>query len=278
MEIQANNIYLGNCLELMEYVQDKSIDAIICDLPFGYTANKWDEILPFDKMWSAYERIIKPDGNIILFSAGMFTHRLALSNERLYRYELIWKKSKCGSPLTAKYMPMKKHENILVFGNSAAKYNPQLKEGTPYKRNYTPNKKNNMQYGIKGVETDNNGTRHPGSVLEFNQKWRRQDQLHPTQKPVELMCWLVRSYTNPGDIVLDNCCGCGSTCVAALLEGRNFIGMDINEEYVRITRERIDAVNKVKDMDKDYDFNTFGAKKKDVKDSEEEVIISNALF
>jgi DNA modification methylase len=238
-EIKRNNIYLGDCLELMPMVPDKSVDAIICDLPFGYTANGWDQIIPFDKMWEQYERLIKDDGNIILFCSGMFTHKLALSNEKLYRYELIWQKSKCGSPFTAKYMPLKKHENILVFGKSAAKYNPQLTEGTPYKRNYTPNKTNNMKYGIKGVSTDNKGTRHPGTVLDFPQQWRRQDQVHPTQKPVELMEWLIKSYTNPGDLVLDNCCGSGTTCLAAYKTGRDYIGMEIEEEYYNIALDRM---------------------------------------
>lgn len=239
-KFEINKIYLGNCLELMNSIPDKSVDAIICDPPYSITANEWDNILPFSKMWEQYERIIKNDGNIILFSSGLFTYKLALSNEKLFRYELIWKKSKCGSPFTAKYMPMKKHENILVFGKPAAKYNPQLIEGEPYKRNYTPHKVNNMKYGIKGVETDNKGTRHPSTILDFPQKWRRQDQLHPTQKPVELMEWLINSYSNEGDLILDNCCGCGTTCVAAVRTNRNFIGMEIEEKYYKIAVNRVE--------------------------------------
>ena len=123
-KFEINKIYLGNCLELMNSIPDKSVDAIICDPPYSITANEWDNILPFSEMWEQYERIIKNDGNIILFSSGLFTYKLALSNEKLFRYELIWKKSKCGSPFTAKYMPLKKHENILVFGDSAAYYEP----------------------------------------------------------------------------------------------------------------------------------------------------------
>ena len=239
-KFEINKIYLGNCLELMNSIPDKSVDAIICDPPYSITANEWDNILPFSEMWEQYERIIKNDGNIILFSSGLFTYKLALSNEKLFRYELIWKKSKCGSPFTAKYMPMKKHENILVFGKPAAKYNPQLIEGEPYKRNYTPNKVNNMKYGIKGVATDNKGTRHPSTILDFPQKWRRQDQLHPTQKPVELMEWLINSYSNEGDLILDNCCGCGTTCVAAVRTNRNFIGMEIEEKYYKIAVNRVE--------------------------------------
>lgn len=239
-KFEINKIYLGNCLELMNGIPDKSIDAIICDPPYSITANEWDNILPFGEMWKQYERIIKDDGNIILFSSGLFTYKLALSNEKLFRYELIWKKSKCGSPFTAKYMPMKKHENILVFGKPAAKYNPQLIDGEPYKRHYTLNKVNNMKYGIKGVETDNKGTRHPSTILDFPQKWRRQDQLHPTQKPVELMEWLINSYSNESDLILDNCCGCGTTCVAAVKTHRNYIGMEIEEKYYKIAVNRVE--------------------------------------
>ena len=178
-------LYNDDCLKTMQTIPDHSVDLILCDLPYGVTACKWDTVIPFDELWRHYERIIKPKGNIILFGTGLFAYKLALSNEKLFRYELIWKKSKCGSPLTAKYMPLKKHENILVFGEAASKYNPQLVEGTPYARKYTPLKKNDMQYGIKGGETDNEGTRHPITILDFPQKWRRQDQVHPTQKPVE---------------------------------------------------------------------------------------------
>ena len=229
----------GDCIELMKEIADKSVDLVLCDLPYGTTANKWDVVIPFDSLWSEYERILKPKGNIVLFAAGLFAFKLSLSNERLFRYDMVWKKSKCGSPLTAKYMPLKKHENILVFGESAAYYEPQMGVGAPYKRKYTPNKVNNMQYGIKGVETDNKGTRHPSTVLDFPQQWRRQDQVHPTQKPVELMEFLVRSYCPENGVVLDNCMGSGSTGVACVNTGRDFIGMELDESYFRIAECRI---------------------------------------
>lgn len=236
-----NNIQLihGDCLVEMQKIPDKSIDLILCDLPYGTTACKWDVVIPFDKLWEQYERIIKPKGNIVLFGTSLFAYKLALSNEKLFRYELIWKKSKCGSPLTAKFMPMKRHENILVFGNPAAVYNPQMGTGTPYKRSFTPNKKNNMEYGVKGVSADNKGTRHPISVLDFAQKWRRQDQLHPTQKPIELLEYLINTYSNKGDIVLDNCMGSGSTMVACINTNRNGIGIELNEDYFKIAQYRV---------------------------------------
>ena len=152
---------------------------------------------------------------------------------------MVWKKSKCGSPLTAKYMPLKKHEMVLVFGEPAAYYEPQMSKGTPYKRKYTPNKVNNLGYGIQGVETDNKGTRHPTTVLDFPQKWRRQDQIHPTQKPVELIEFLVKSYCPEGGLVLDNCMGSGTTAVACINTNRKFIGFEIEEKYFKIANVRI---------------------------------------
>ena len=237
--IELNRIYNEDCLEGMKRIPDASVDCIICDLPYGTTACKWDTIIPFELLWEQYERIIKDKGNIILFGTGLFAYKLALSNEKLFRYELIWKKSKCGSPLTAKYMPMKRHENIMVFGKSASVYNPQMTEGKPYKRKFTPNKKNNMQFGVKGVSTDNKGTRHPISILDFAQQWRRQDQLHPTQKPVALIEYLIKTYTNEGETILDNCMGSGTTAVAAIRTKRNYIGFELQKEYFDIACERI---------------------------------------
>jgi DNA modification methylase len=191
---------------------------------------------------------LAPKGNILLFGVGLFAFKLALSNEKLFRYEMVWRKSKCGSPLTAKYMPLKKHELILVFGNSAANYNPQLTEGAPYKRKWTTNKVNNMEYGIAGVFTNNKGTRHPTTVLDFPQQWRRQDQLHPTQKPVQLLEWIVNGFSNKNDTVLDNTFGSCSTGIACINTDRNFIGIENNKGYFDI------SLNRVKEKRKDKDF------------------------
>lgn len=237
--LEFNKIYNEDCIEGMKKIADHSVDCIICDPPYQSTSMSWDVQLPVDKLWEQYERIIKPKGNIILFGSGLFAFKLALSNEKLFRYDMVWKKSKCGSPLTAKYMPLKKHEMILVFGESAAYYEPQMSKGTPYKRKYTPNKVNNLGYGIKGVETDNKGTRHPITVLDFPQKWRRQDQIHPTQKPVELIEFLVKSYCPEGGLVLDNCIGCGTTAVACINTNRKFIGFEIEERFFKIAKLRI---------------------------------------
>lgn len=239
-------LYNDDCIKVMHQLISEGIkvDAVICDPPYGKTILHWDNVIPFDEMWQCLNKLVKPKGNIVLFGTGMFAYKLALSNEKRFRYELIWKKSKCGSPLTAKYMPLKKHESILVFGKPASYYCPQMTEGKPYKRKYTPNKKNNLGYGIQGVETNNKGTRHPSTVLDFQQKWRRQDQLHPTQKPVALMEFLVKSYCPENGIVLDFCMGSGSTGVACIKNNRNFIGVEINEDYFDISKERIENAEK----------------------------------
>lgn len=233
------DLYNDDCFQVMKNLPDKSVNLICADLPYGTTVNKWDSVLPLIELWYQYERLLVPKGNIILFGAGLFAFRLALSNERLFRYDMIWKKSKCGSPLSAKYMPLKKHELLLVFGEPASYYNPQMTEGAPYKRKWTPNKINNMQYGIAGVQTDNKGTRHPSTVLDFPQLWRRQDQLHPTQKPVELIEWIIKSYSKEFDVVMDNTMGSGTCGVACVNTNRNFIGIELIEEYYDIAEKRI---------------------------------------
>ena len=237
--LEANKVYLGDCLDVMNDISDKSIDLILCDLPYGTSSAHWDSEIDLYQLWKHYERIIKDKGNIVLFGTGLFAFRLALSNEKLYRYDLIWKKSKCGSPLTAKYMPMKKHELILVFGKSASYYYPQLIPGKPYKRKWTLNKKNNMKFGIQGVQTDNKGTRHPTTILDFAQKWRRQDQEHPTQKPIQLLEWLIKSYSKEGDLVLDNAAGSGSLGVACKNTKRDFILIEKDEKYYNMIKETL---------------------------------------
>jgi site-specific DNA-methyltransferase (adenine-specific) len=236
----------GDCLEVMKEIPDGSVDMVLTDPPYGTTACKWDSVIPFDEMWLRLNKLIKPNGAIVLFGSEPFSSALRMSNIKNYKYELIWKKSKCGSPFTAKYKPLTKHENISIFerkGNRTT-YNAQMKEGNPYKRKWTPNKVNNMKFGIKGVETDNKGTRHPDCILEFTQKWRRQDQIHPTQKPVALMEYLIKTYTNEGETVLDFTCGSGTTGVACVNTNRKFIGIEMDENYYSIATQRIqDAQN-----------------------------------
>lgn len=242
--LEINKVYLGDCLDLMLDIPDKSIDFICADLPFGSTKNQWDVIIPFDKLWEQYKRVMKDDCAIALFGTGLFAYKLALSNEKMYKYEIIWHKSKSGSSFTAKYRPIAKHENILIFGKGKTKYNPQLLEGEPYYRLRKANngdKPNNHKLGIiSESETLNNGFRYPSSVQFFQQKWRRQDQLHPTQKPIELLEWLIKSYSNEGDLILDNTAGSGSLGVACQNINRNFILIEKEEKYVNIIKERLE--------------------------------------
>ena len=232
-------LFRGDCLDVMKRIPDKYVDLILCDLPYGTTSCKWDTIIPFEPLWKEYKRIIKDGGAIVLFGSQPFTSALVMSNIKMFKYEWIWGKSKCGSPFTAKYKPMAKHENILVFGKGTIKYNPEMLEGIPYKRDFTPYKLNNHKYGVKGTKADNKGTRFPDTVLFFQQKWRRQDQVHPTQKPVAILEYLIKTYSNEEDVVLDNTMGSGSTGVAALNLQRKFIGIEQDEKYYDIAVKRI---------------------------------------
>ena len=240
-----NKVYNMDCLEGMKEIPDKSIDCIICDLPYGTSSCSWDVLIPFDKLWEQYERIIKDGGAIVLFGTEPFSSMLRMSNLKWYKYDLIWKKSKSGSAFCAKYRPISKHENISIFSKNGKKtvYNPQMIKGEPYKRTHKISEvdinNHNIGFNRREVVSVNEGFRYPDSVLEFQQKWRRQDQVHPTQKPVELIEWLIRTYSNEGDTILDNCMGSGTTAIAAIRTKRNFIGFELNEDYYKIIEDRI---------------------------------------
>lgn len=220
----------------MKDLDDNSIDLIVCDLPYGKIIAEWDNVVPMHLLWKEYERISKNDAAIILFGSGLFASKLALSNEKLFKYEIIWHKNRSGGPMCAKFRPLPQHENIMVFGKGKTKYNPQMVEGMPYNRKERDyGKINNMKYGVKKTtENNNQGTRYPISVQFFPQNWRRQDQQHPTQKPISLLEWLIKSYSNENDLVLDNCAGMGSTGIASKNLNRDFILMEIEEKYCEI--------------------------------------------
>jgi len=246
----------GDCLELMSNIESESIDLILCDLPYQATACTWDILIPFVELWKQYERIIKDNCAIVLFGTQPFTSHLILSNLSLFKYECIWHKSKCGSPLLAKYKPMAKHENIVIFGKGVIKYVPQMKEGQPYSRKLDHININNHKYGIKNIDVVNDGTRYPESIIDYPQKWRRQDQIHPTQKPVELLEYLIKTYSDEDAIVLDNTMGSGSTGVACVNTKRNFIGIEKDETYFHIAKERIERA------EKEYKFKNWANVKK----------------
>ena len=248
MSAPKTNLFQGDCLELMDDIPDESIDFICVDPPYGCTSIKWDEVLDFNKMWAQYDRIIKPKGVIVLFGSQPFSAQLICSKIDWFRYELVWNKNKCGSPGLAKKRPMKTHENILVFyKNAGGTYNPQMEVGDPYKRkSKNPEgyvgRKNDHGYGMKPrTEFENKGTRYPKSILNISRDFSAQQQVHPTQKPVPLLEWLVKTYSNEGETVLDNCMGSGSTGIACVNTNRNFIGIESDPEYFKLCEERIQA-------------------------------------
>ena len=242
------DLYLGDCLEVMRNLPDKSVDFICCDPPYGTTSIKWDEVIDFEQMWNQYERIIKPKGIICLFGSQPFSAKLICSKIDWFRYELVWNKNKCGSPGLAKHRPMKTHENILIFSNqSGGTYNPQMEKGEPYSRtSKNPEgyvgRKNDHNYGLKPrKEFTNTGTRYPKSVLNISRDFSAQQQVHPTQKPVPLLEWLIKTYSNENEVVLDNCMGSGSCGIAAANLNRKFIGIEMSSEYFEIAKNRIES-------------------------------------
>lgn len=220
----------------MSNLPDKSIDLILCDLPYGSTRNKWDLIIPFNELWTHYERIIKDNGAIILFCDGMFTAKLLLSNPKLWRYNLVWNKQRGCDFLNANVKPLKSHEDIAVFYKKKPTYNKQYWYSTPYKRTKNGSLSTNYGFRNEAWTESEDGRRNPLSVLSFS---RDSDRTHPTQKPVSLLEWLIKTYTNEGDLVLDNCCGSGSTGVACMNTNRRFIGMELDEKYLQIAKERL---------------------------------------
>ena len=247
-ELQLNKIYNDDCLEGMKNLSNNSVDLILCDLPYNMTSISWDCLIPFDKLWDQYKRIIKPTGNIVLFSAGMFTYQLIQSNIKDFRYKLIWKKNVPTGMASAKYRPMKYYEEICIFGNSKATYNPIMKERVGvgkacYNYDHYCGDNNHLQFDKQKRRYDPNWVQ-PSDVLEFNVVPNRNGKLHPTQKPTDLLEYLIKTYSNEGDVVLDNCMGSGSTAIAALNTNRNFIGYELSEEYYYIILKRLNEYEK----------------------------------
>ena len=236
----------GDCLEVMKNIPDGSIDFILSDLPYNVTNLKWDNRLPFEKLWEQYNRVIKDNGVIALFSSGLFTVDLILSNQNNYKYRLIWKKNVPTGMSSAKYRPMKYFEEICIFSNgknSKMTYNPILKERVGkgkdcYNYEHYCGKSNHISLDKIKKKYDPNYVQ-PSDILEFNVVPNRNGKLHPTQKPVELCEYLIKTYSNEGDTVLDNCMGSGTTGVACKNTNRKFIGIELEEEYYNIAKQRI---------------------------------------
>jgi len=239
--MKINEIYLGDCLELMpKHVEDKSIDMIFCDLPYGTTQNKWDSVIPLDKLWSEYERVIKDNGVILLTAAQPFTSALVMSNIKLFKYEWIWQKTKCSGHLNAKKMPLRQHESVLIFYKKLPTYNPQglidgdfnnsrPAQGSGIVKNYGK-ERYTKQISKKG--------NYPKTIQEFANP-SGAGHLHPTMKPLSLIEYMIKTYTNEGDLILDNTCGSGTTGLGAKNLGRNFIMMEQDPEYYEIACKRV---------------------------------------
>lgn len=247
--IELNTIYNEDCMEGMKRIPDGSVDCIICDLPYGTTRNAWDSVIPLEELWVQYKRIIKERGAIVLFSQMPFTPVLAMSNLEMLKYEWIWEKPMATGFLNSKFAPMKSHENILVFSKSAAcfvkneidamVYNPQMRSGKPYSTYRSGSmKSSNYDFNnIKPCKTVNDGSQYyPRDVITFSLD---KDKFHPTQKPVSLLKYLVLTYSNKGDTILDNCMGSGTTALACIDTGRNFIGFEKEKKYFDIAMQRI---------------------------------------
>ena len=249
MNIELDRIYNMDCLEGMKAIPDGTIDAVICDLPYG-VLNKnnpdaqWDSVIPFDKLWEQYNRICKPTAVIALFGQGMFTADLMQSNRKMWKYNLIWQKDRVSGFLNANKMPLRSHEDIVIFYQQQPTYNPQLTKGVPsHTRGKGNHQYTNGCYGdIKRIDTCNErdlSMKHPRSII-FAKKEHDDSTWHPTQKPVDLLRYLVLTYTNEGDTVLDNCMGSGTTAIACIKEKRHFIGFELSKEYFDKAVKRID--------------------------------------
>lgn len=240
----AVTLHCGDCLEVMpRAIADKSIDMVLCDLPYGITRNAWDSMIPLDKLWCEYKRVVKDDGVIALFGNNPFSAKLILSNEKMFRYSLVWEKNKFSDFLNAKRKPMKIHEDILVFYQKQPTYNPQyVMGGEPYRRwnaQSAVDKQTNYGAHKANVAESADGRRLPTTVLKFD-RVERPD--HPTQKPVALLEWLVRTYTDEGQVVLDNTMGVGSTGVACLAANRRFVGIEKDPKYFEKAQKKLLAV------------------------------------
>ena len=237
--LKENMIHLGDCLDLMPSIPSKSVDMILCDLPYGTTACEWDSIIDMARLWAEYERVIKDNGAIVLTASGVFVFALYASNPKLYRYKMIYVKTQKTRFLDAKIKPLGQHEDVLIFYKKLPTYNPQMQEGKPY---YTAKikptsigKSVSNDIDLVRLPTENNGGRYPSDVVQFNYE----RGFHPTQKPVALFEYLIKTYTNEGELILDNCSGSGTTAIACMNTNRRFICIERDETYHRKSIERI---------------------------------------
>lgn len=253
--MDLNKIYNEDCLEGMKRIPDKSVDCVICDLPYGITANKWDSVIPLERLWGQYGRIVKDDGAMVLFAQMPFSAALVNSCMNMFKYEIVWVKTTPTNFLNAKYAPLRVHESILVFSKGCAspckygrrmRYNPQKWRSTPYRRSDLSSASSNYNKVYQFHNNCPDGSRYPLDVVYFS---RDRQRLHPTQKPVALIEYLVRTYTNEGDTVLDNCIGSGTTAIACINTNRNYIGFELDKGYYDIAVRRIEEAKRAHEQD-----------------------------
>lgn len=241
-----NDLFKGDCLEIMKQLPDNSIDMVLCDLPFGTTQNPWDSIIPLDELWKEYTRLVKPSGAIILNSQGLFTGQLMMSNPTWFRYKFIWVKSKSTNFLNARRQPLRQHEDICVFYKKPPVYNPVMTKGEPYNKGIRKAQQTGSYGEFSPVEVKSEGDRYPTDTLYCKTAESEGKVWHPTQKPVALGRYLIRMFSDEGDVVLDNAFGSGSYLVAAQLEKRRYIGIEKNEDVHLFKDSHIDYMTVAK--------------------------------
>lgn len=243
----VNNVIEGDCISVLQHLPNNCIDMVLCDLPYGTTQNKWDSIVPLDLLWAEYKRIVKPNGAILLTSQGMFTAALIMSQPKMFKYKWVWEKSKATNFLNSKKQPLRKHEDVCVFYRKQPTYNPQMTTGVPYDKGFRKDQLSGSYGDFQSVHVKSDGSRYPTDVIYFKTAESEGEVFHATQKPVELGRYLIKTYSNPGDIILDNTSGSGSFLVAALLEGRNFIGIEKNADTELFKGEKVDYIKKTEE-------------------------------
>ncbi len=239
----SNTLFEGDCLEVLPYFPAQSVSLILCDLPYGTTQNAWDSIIPLKALWQAYWRVLKPNGAIVLTAQGFFTAQLMLSQAQYFKYKIVWEKSKPTNFLNAKKQPLRKHEDICVFYRKQPTYNPQMTLGAPYDKGIRKAQLSGSYGDFQASHVKSTGFRYPTDVVYFKTAESEGDVWHPTQKPVALGQYFVRTFSNPGDLVLDNAFGSGSFLVAAAKEGRRFVGIERNVQAQRFKTHDIDFVH-----------------------------------
>lgn len=239
-----NQVLTGDCLDLLARLPDESVDLVLCDLPYGTTRNKWDSVIDLDELWSQYHRVATPQAAVVLTAAQPFTSTLVMSNPREFKIEWIWAKTIGSGQLNIRHQPLRTHESVLVFYRARPTYHPQMVPGEPYAFTRKATYEGPGYNRQRDVEVSNSGVRYPKTVLEIPNP--RIKGGHPTQKPVALFEYFIRTYSNPGDVVLDNCAGAGTAAVAAVNTNRQFIAMEMDPDYVAMARRNVAAARAIK--------------------------------